>query len=98
MTGVAPFARAARYAVHDRDAGAVLEHACDLVPEYRARRAATELLDVRAAEPARAHAHEQAVATWLRQLGELREPVRVENDRAHRPIVGTARAVASIVT
>ena len=44
------------------DARAVLELAGDLVPEHGARRGAAELLDVRAAETARAHAHEQRPA------------------------------------
>ena len=74
-----------------RHARAVLELARDLVTEHGPAGRAAELLDVGAAEAAGAHAHEQAGAGRLGQVGELRQPVRVENDRAHRPIVGGAR-------
>jgi hypothetical protein len=77
MAGTASFARPARHVVHDRDAAAVLEHALDLVAEHRARRRMTDLLDVRAAQPARMHAHEQPGAGRDGHIDELRQPVRV---------------------
>ena len=68
-----------------------LEHARDLVPEHRAGGRAAELLDVGAAQTAGEYADELAGACRLGQLGELGQPVRVEDDRAHRRIVGGAR-------
>ena len=59
MAREAPLACPARDAVHDGDARAVLELARDLVTEHAAGGGAAELLDVRAAQPAGAHAHEQ---------------------------------------
>ena len=91
VAGEAALARAARDAVHHRHARTVLELARDFVTEHRARRGAAELLDVRAAEATRLHTHEQPRAGRLRDVGQLRQAVGVENDRAHRPIVGGAR-------
>ena len=91
VAGEAALAGPAGHAVHDGHARAVLELARDLVPEHGARSGAAELLDVRAAQPAGADAHEQPGPGRLRQLGELWEPVVVEDDRAHRRIVGGAR-------
>ena|SRR5471030_958242 len=97
MAREAALADAAGHAMHDRDARPVLELACDLVPEHRSGRRAAELLHVGATEPTGTHTHEQTGARGLRQIGELREPVRVENYRAHRPIVGR-RARFSVET
>jgi hypothetical protein len=47
---------------------------------------------VAAAQAARAHAHELAGAVRLGDVGQLGQPVVVEHDRAHGPIVRTVRA------
>ena len=78
-------------AVHHRDALAALELARDLVAEHGAGSGAPELLHVGAAETARHDADERAGSGRLRQVGELGQPVGVEDDRAHRPIVGGTR-------
>ena len=69
----------------------------DLVPEDGAWYRAAELLDVRAAEPAGADDNELPWAVGLGQIGKLRQPIRVEDDRAHRRIVGGARGRAQVV-
>ena len=91
VTGEAARAVPAGNAVHHRDPLAALQLACHLVAEHRAGRGAPELLDVGAAETARADADERAGGGRLRQIGELGQPVGVKNDRAHRRIVGGAR-------
>ena len=84
MAGQAALTRSARDAVHDRDTRAVLELAHDLVAEHGARR--------RAAETACPHADEKPGAGRLRDVRQLRQTIGVENDRAHRRIVGGARS------
>ena len=91
MAGEAALAGPARDAVQHGDTGAVLELAHDLVAEHRARRSMPELLDVGSTQAARANAYERAGSGRLRKVGELGEPVVVENDRAHRRIVGGTR-------
>ena len=93
VTGETALARPARDAMQHGDAGAVLELAHDLMAEHGARRGPPELLDVGAAQTAGTNAHERAWSGRLRQFGELGQPVVVENDRAHRRIVGGARGL-----
>ena len=88
VAGEATLTRAARDAVHHRHARTVLELARDFVTEHRARGGAAQLFDVRAAEATRLHANEQPRAGRLRDVRQLRQTIGVENDRAHRPIVG----------
>ena len=82
---------AARDAVQHRDARAVVEDAVELVAEHEPGGGPAELLDVRAAQAAGADVHELARSGRLGELGELGKPVGVEDDRAHRRIVGGAR-------
>jgi hypothetical protein len=77
--------------------GTVLELAHDLMAEHGAHWGSPELLDVRAAQAAGTNANERAWSGRLGQLGELWEPVVVENDRAHRRIVGGTRGPNSVV-
>jgi hypothetical protein len=79
--------------MEDGDALAGFEDALDLVPEDDAG-GMPELLDIGAAKAARADMDEDAVALRLRELGELREPIRVEDDRAHRPHYRAVRAAS----
>ena len=66
-------------------------------PSTVPRSSVTELLDVGAAQAAGAHADKHAGTGRLRQVGELGQPVRVEDDRAHRPIVGGARGRSALL-
>ena len=77
--------------------GTVLELADDLMAEHGPRRGPPELFDVRAAQAAGTNANERARSGRLRQFGELGEPVVVENDRAHRRIVGGTRGPNSVL-
>ena len=91
MSGETAIAGAARNAVHDRDARSVLELTDDLVTEHAP---GSERPSFSTSEPQRPHARTRTSAPGagrLRQIGELGQPVGVENDRAHRPIVGGAR-------
>ena len=66
----------------ERDAAPV-EVGDHLVPEHCAHRSAAELLNVGAAEPARADANELADSIGLGDLGQRRLPGRVQDDRFH---------------
>ena len=68
----------------ERDAAPVLALGDHLVPEHGAGRGAPELLHVGPAQPARAHADELPVAFRLRDVGRVRLPGGVEDDRFHR--------------
>ena len=84
MPREAAHAFAAGQVVDERHAPPVRRLADDLVPENRARGRPAELLDVRAAEPAREDVDELPVAAGLGDLGERRLPGPIEDDRAHR--------------
>ena len=78
---------AAGQVVDERDAPPV-ELRDDLVAEHRPRGRGADLLDVGAAQPAGEHADERAVPSGSGTSASRRLPRLVENDRAHRGIVG----------
>ena len=87
VPGQATVAFAAGQVVDERDAPPV-ELRRHLVTEHRPRGRGADLLDVGAAQPAGEHPDERAVPVRLGHVGEPRLPRLVENDRAHRGIVG----------
>src|SRR4029079_26857 len=70
VTREAPFARAARRVMHERDAAAVAERRDHLVAQDDSGVRTVELLDVRAAEPAGDHPNDRA---WPVRGGPLPE-------------------------
>ena len=87
MAGETALALAAGEVVDQRDARSVRPQRDDFVAEHRPGGRDADLLDVRAAEPAREHAHR------LGRRGRVREAglsVCVEHDRAHVRIVWIA--------
>ena len=74
--------------MRDGHPSAVGELALDLVAEHRSGTPAPKLLDVRAAEPAGMDVHELTRPRRLRNVGELRLAVAVQNHCAHASIVG----------
>ena len=78
VAGAAALAFAAAAMVDERDAPSVFGLADHLVPEDGARELGAQLLHVRAAQPAREHAHELAGPVGLVDVAHLRAPRRVE--------------------
>jgi hypothetical protein len=69
--------------MEEHDPRAVRGAGGDLVPEHRAGVRRRQLVDVRAAEAAREHTDELALAVGLRHLLETRCSGLVDHDRAH---------------
>jgi hypothetical protein len=64
----------------------------DFVPEHGPRRSDADLLHVGPAEPAREHAHTLALSLRLGMVDEPRLARFVEDDGAHRAILGPVDA------
>ena len=77
----AAVALAAGQMVDERDARPVGAQRDDFVPEHRPRGSTTDLLHVRAAEPAGEHGHR--LAGGRRHVGKPGPSLFVEHDRAH---------------
>ena len=92
VPGQAARALAARKVVEERDATAV-DLGDDLVAEHLARVLRRQLLDVRAAEAAGENGEG---VLRLGHVDELRPPLLVEYDRAHRGIVGPWRSSSTV--
>ncbi len=86
----AALARAAGGVVDERDPAPVLELGHHLVAEDDAGVVAIELLDVRAAEPARDDPQDSVLSPGLGHVGERSLTLRPDDDGAHRRIVGSS--------
>ncbi len=88
MPGQALEALATGGVVDQGDAASVGRLADDLVPEHGSLGGASDLLDVRAAQPTGEHAHELARPIRLGYVRKGRLSVGAQDDSAHGRIVG----------
>src|SRR5262245_17808449 len=91
MTRYTPRALAAGKMVDERNAASVCRPRHDLVPEHSAGRCRCELLQIRAAQPAREHVDQHTGAVGLVNLCENGLTGAVQNDRPHGAIVRRRR-------